>query len=1050
MKPFPAGVLVLASLLAACGGGSHPATDTGADDLGQDTAPPVPSIDTVLSTTTVKAGQEVAVTCVGHGFAQDQAELVVRLASQGIPTGGPSGGEDATVGEDPYVGPDETPDLALPEGVTREGMVLKFTRVEVYTVACWAPDTRMLDKSPARVVVRPATAATVETSVTPTDIKAGETVTVTCTGVDIYGNPLESQMVPGVSPPAGVTIQGMLVQLTKVGTYQVACGVKDTAILDPTPVTVTVSPNLPKRIVTTVTPDTFEAGGSAALSCKALDYYDNPVTNLPMSVQKPDALALDRLTLSGTLAGLYVVKCVPETSEWKYFTLVPASVTVTPGPPVTLLLNPVPRKPFYGKNETLTVTAEARDAYGNLVPEAMVQAPVEIDPPQGITPVTGKETRVFQLKEEGVYRMTFRLAGFPTVYATLDVTVEGSGPLLSIESPERGDSFTDKPSVNLMGSVNDDESGVQCVWYKLNRLDMDDPCPVPQPPPEGQTCWIDSTHCWTLMRLQAGTFSTVLNHLNQGVNVVTVAAINNAGSLVTTSRAFQYSRVFYPPPSRNAALAVVHDGVLAFLSRFFIDDGDHAVPPNPDDLATILEMVVSSLNLSALLPNPLAEAGPYKVTIPSITYGKPQFNLYLYDGETANDPGGIHLVMSIPNVKVDIAAIGRCDFIIDWCPDVTGDVSFSQLRAISDIDVGMDASGQVVATMKNIQVDLGGMQVHIDGLLGTLLDGIINLLLDAFRQTLTDTLETQVASLVNETLTNALKQLDIDQSLEIPSLLGNPPKAIRLRVKPSNLKVRTEGIDVAMDGTISAIKGVLHEPLGSIGRANCNLFPYDADRTGFDLPWDEEVVLGAFDDLLNQALYAVWYAGTLNLTITQADLGDFESPIDLRDLKVTLDFYLPPILTDCSDKRQLQAQVGDLYAWVDVILLDNPLQLGAFVNATATASLYLTPGETGKTAVAVRLDDIDMLDLEVVSINEDFPLTADDLMTMLKGQVLDEALKGVKGKELFAFEIPSIDMSGLSPMLPPDLTLDIHLTDLSRDRGHTVVKGLLGQPAPTP
>ena len=1020
MKPILAGICTSLLVLVACGGGSRSSSDNGLSDVNLDVAPPAPSIETVVSTSAVKAGQTVDISCVGSGFNPTQAELVVREASATSPsTSGdatPGADADAATGTDsPYITPDEVPDLTLPAGVTREGMTLRFTRTDVFTVACFAPDTLMLDKSPARVVVRPASAASVETAVDPTDIKAGDTVTVTCTGVDIYGNSLESSMVPGVTPPAGAKVLGMSIQFTKTGDYDVACVVKDTAIADPTPVKVTVNPNLPKRIITVVVPDTFVAGGSASLTCRAVDFYDNPVTDFPISIRPlPDPLSLSGKTLTGTLAGLYSVECIPQTADWKYFTLVPASVTITAGPPARLDLTEVPKKAFYGKNETLTVTAEARDAYGNLVTDAKVQAPIDIAPPTGIVPSTTSPTRVFQLKAEGVFEMTFRLVGYPEVYAVLEVRVSGSGPVLTIEYPERGATVSGaKPAITVVGTVNDDVAGV--TSFKVNGEDAG------------------------LFNIKPdGSFTYVVSPLTQGVNVLTVEVTNGNNMVSSTSRGFQYSPKYYPPTDVDPVKASVPKGALAFLGRDFVDDGDHSLPP--DDLATILEMVVGGLNLTAMLPNPLAEAGPYKVNITSITYDKPKFQLDLYEG-------GLHLVMTIPNLKVAVAAVGRCEFIIDWCPDVSGSVSFDQVMAIADVDIGMDAAGVLTATMKDVQVQLGGMVVQLDGILGTLLDGIINLLLDAFKQTLTDTLVNQVSTMVNDLLSGLLSKLMIDQSFQIPALPGGAAKAIRIQVKPSNLAVHTEGIDVALDGAIGAVKDVSHDPLGSIGRSNC----LKSAGSAYVLPTDQEVVIGAFYDLLNQALFAVWYGGSLNLKITATDLAGIDLsqyPVEIHS--IDLDFYEAPILTDCNPTSKLTAQVGDLYLWADLMLNDNPLQLGAFVQASVQVSLYLTTGKTGGTAVAVKLDAVPALNIEIVSINDDFPMTKDDLMTFLQSGILDTALQGLAGKELVSFEIPALDLSSLSASLPQGLTLNIQLTDLLRDRGYLVIKGLLVQPVTTP
>ncbi|MBP7125152.1 hypothetical protein KBD49_02180 [Myxococcota bacterium] len=1026
---FPAAVRASLCLLAvACGGGSPSGTpDLGSPDVPEDQAPPVPSIETLLDATTIKAGQWVQVSCSGFGFDRDRVELVVQEVAappaQDAPAADPGASPTTQDAAQADVPPDLPPDLTLPAGVTRDGMRLRFERTGPYLVACFASDADLLDPTPARLLVRPGTAATIDTAVDREEVKAGEWVVVTCSGQDMYGNPLESEMVPVVTPPGGVQITGLTFQPTRAGEVQVACAVKDTSLQDQTPARVRVIPNLPRRIVTLVDPLSFPAGESATITCRVTDGYDNPVSDLPVSIQVPLGLQLAGRTLTSTQAGVYTVRCVPQTAEWKYFTLVPATVTVEPGTPVAIFLDPVPRKPYYGRNEQLTVNARIEDAWGNLLPEARVQAPVEISPPRGIVPSTQSPTRVFTMKEEGVYRMTFRVAGAPQVFAELEVRVEGSGPLLTLIVPERGLMLGgDKPSLTLEGQVHDDQTGI--TRFRVN----------------GQEASLK------LIRPD-GTFTYLLSPLKQGLNVVTVEVENGAGIRSSATRGFYYSPKWRAPQDRNPADATIPEAIKAFLSKEFVDDQDHSMPP--DDLATLLEVVFANLNLAAMLPNPLASAGPYQVKITRLRYDKPRFDLSLLDG-------GMVVRMEIPNIDVGILAVGQCNFIIDWCPDVSGTISLRRLLAIAQMDVGMTAQGKPRVSVRTLQVQLGGLDVNIDGILGDLLDFLVDLLVDAFTETLRRTLETQVKDLLNSTLGGLFDQLTIDQSIDIPALPGGQARSIRLVTRPTRLDVHGEGIVAGLDTSIGARKGITRDPLGSIGRAGCLQPGYDSSKPDpYPLPWDPEVDLVAYDDLLNEALFALWYAGSLNLRLTAGDLGDTDlSQYGVDELRsVMLDFYLPPILTDCQIVKDpvnpappglVQAHLGDLYVFADLTLFGSPLQLGLFVQANAEAVLSLSRDPaTGEARIGVALRALPVLDIEVVSINEDFPLTSEDLMGILQGQVLDQLLAGVLGKELVSFALPAIDLSALEPSLPQGLTIRIDLSTLKHEKGNTVVTGRL-------
>ncbi len=1023
MKSPAIGNLLVVLSLAACGGGSTPGPgDANAPDSGvggvqdQDPGTPgdvAPTIDTRLSAEAVRAGDPVDVACEGVGF--NPKKVVIRVweapppeAPPTVPEGGDAAtAPDATAAPDPFTPPEEPP-----EGVTVQDHRIVATRTGLFRVRCEAPDAGLVDETPAGFVVTAAAPFSVETAVEPHDIRAGEWVTVTCTGWDVYGNEVDGPFAPITTPNEGITTSGLTVQLTKAVLHRIACGVVGAPVSDPTPEEVTVRANVPKKIYTSVTPDTFQAGGQAEVACTATDYYDNPVPDLPMSVYLPPKMSIHGKFITTNVTGMYPVKCVPQNIEWKYFQLYGVTVLVTPGDPVKLTLKVVPDKQYYGTGSVINVTATATDAYDNLIPDAMVGVPA-IDPPGGIEPSPNNPTKTFVLKEEGVYVMTFRLLQFPAVSASLTIRVEGSGPLLSILYPERGATIQGKPSVTVMGIVNDDITGIES--FTINGQ------PVTNVQPDG-------------------TFTFLMNPV-QGLNMIDAQVTNGAGMSSRVRQSYYFSFVYYPIDASNPEKGMVHNSVRAFLGRDFFDDGDHD-PTHPDDLATILETFISKLNINALIPSPIAESGPYKVYLSNVTFGKPRLQIGLYDG-------GMRLYVVLPNLHLDVKLKGECNFIIDWCPDFSGDVSVSQITVTADVLLWTGSDKKVHAQMQSADVGLSGIDVDIDGIVGWLFGWLIDILVDQFTSDIEKAFEQQMGDLINNTLEDLFSKFELNETIEIPPLLGNNPAAITILTRPQDLTVKTDGMRISMEGTLTAPKGVNRDVLGSISRANC----LTMKPPTFDLPHQSEIEFGAFDDLLNEGLFSVWWSGAINVTITPEDLGDVDlSQYGVSDLFVTLDFYLPPILTDCHTPGNLQVQVGDLYVVADLKFNGIPLKIGVFVYAAASVRLEAVPNAEGGNDVAITVLGLDLFELEFVSIEscqtpgapcEDMSAMKDGLEALIKEVLLPPLLEDVIGKPLASFPIPTIDLATLDPSLPPGIELTFVVEDLYREEGFTVATGHL-------
>ncbi|MBM4397582.1 MAG: hypothetical protein FJ087_18080 [Deltaproteobacteria bacterium] len=1025
-------------LALACGGGSSagkrddaaapgdlPPADAADAIGGGEEGADGPAIDTAVSTESAKTGDSVTVTCSGTGLDAGLAKFVVHEAIETPPEdGGPDAGPptSADVTEPPEA--QYPPDQTLPEGVTVSGNQVKFTRPGLYAIACYSDEAQIVDSTPASVDVEPAQAIDIQTVVSPAALKAGEWVNVTCSARDAFGNPVDATFGVHVAPAEGVTTSGLTAQLTRVGSYTVACTMQEGGLTDLTPEKVDVSPNVPKKVLTFADPPIVAAGDPSEISCTATDYWDNPVENFPVSLVVPLKMKLKGKSVSSTVTGVYPVKCVPQNLDWKYFTIVPADVTVTAGAPVSMTLTVEPQKGCYGVGEKITVKVVAKDKYDNLVPDAQLAVP-EIDAlsgnPTGIVPNPADPNGSFILKEEGHYLLTFRLLGAPQVYTEFSVCVEGSGPLLTILYPPRGATIKGKPSVTIMGQMNDPQSGVQAARLKFNGSEFDMQYNIK---PDGSFSY--------LVSLPQG--------LRQGLNVFTIEVENGNGAKASTTQGFYFSYAWYMPiPGDPKGTGYVFNAIRAMLGQQFFDDGVHD-PSHPDDVATILETFFSNLNIGALIPSPAATFSPYKIYISNVHYGKAALQLHLYDG-------GIQLLATLPNLGLNIDAKAKCKFLFfDVCPDVSGSLHVDNIVVNGQLDLWFEKAadpkqdGKVHAKLKDIQVNVQGIDIEIDGILGWLLGGLINWAANQFAGTIETMIEQQVGGMVDKTLEDLFSKFNITQTIEIPAVLpGMQPSSLTIFARPYELNLEPQGVYLGLDGTFYTTKAVTHDVLGSIAHTNC------LDMTPgpkFDLPAKSEIEFAIFDDLLNEALFAIWWGGTLNLTLGQEVLGDVDlSQYGVTDLAVKLDFYLPPILTDCNPDHELQAQIGDLHADVDIVFGGMPLKISAFVEAALAAEIFLTDNPTtGQKEVGAKLLGLRTLEIDIVGIQmcndlgvcEDKTDMKDLLLQLLKDQLVTQLEPQITNKVLASFAIPAIDLATLVPGLPAAVELKLALEELWR------------------
>ena len=933
--------------------------------------------DTAVSVSTMVSGESTTVSCVLPGCPEADESVF------GFVVAGEEGVDYQVSGQD-----------------------VVFLAHGDFEVACTyeaADGTVMQDESPATVHVQPGEPASILTKLEVTEVEAGTTVPVECSAKDEQGNPLYGGFSLQVEPGEGVSISGTTLKPTVVGKYHVVCVYAGTFVGD-LGAGLKVVPNVPAKVFTELSQDTVVAGKSVSIQCMATDKWDNKVGGFPMVVYVPSQLILSGLSISGKVAGFYEVKCLPQAQDWALFSLFYKTLTVLPDEPAAVKLTVVPQKAFYKLLDKINLQVAVRDKYDNLIPDAQL-LPVEIKTVEGMATDGAVETQPWTYKfvEEDQYIFTVKLQSNPQLAGSVAITVDGTGPLLSIDYPERGATLGDKPSVTVTGSVTD-QSGLDAFTINGENVDVE----------------VDNS------------FSHIVI-AGHAVNLLQAEAVDPDGQETRTVQAYAFAEHYYPGEGDDEA-TFIPAGIQLFLAESFVDDGDHD-PSAPDDLATLMEMVLGGLDFASLLPNPVYNANSYQVFIKNASLSSPVVQMDLIEG-------ALTIKVEFKDFSADVEAIGSCNVLgVDLCPDANGTLTVAKISFYSTVALGLDGAGNVTAVPTEFHLGIEGIKLDLSGI-GSLLDPILNGIISLFEGQVEAALSAQIEQMLPSLVAEVFSQFELNANVELgPIAEGGDKTVLKLETRYALLDATPAGLYMHFDTRVSSTKKVIHHPLGSLARGNCA----GPETPAFTLDSSKEMAIGVSDDVLNQLLFAVWYGAGLDADLTEENLADVAGTFDgygITEPAVSTDFFLAPMISDCNSDKVLRFGLGDLYLDAKFKMLGQPLVVGAFASVIASASLSLVI-DGPDSGIALSIDEITSFEYEIVSVTQGFEELVPIIEELLAANVLEEGLGKVAGASFGGLQLPEIDLSGLVPGVPPGTTLSFLPTSLERQAGFTQMTGVL-------
>ncbi len=884
-----------------------------------------------------------------------------------------------------------TDGLALSEG----GVIAQ--RAGPQEVRCVIGDLR---SDPAALNVAPGRPARVRTVLDRTEVQAGETVTADCLIEDEFGNPITGATWTLRSAPIlGSTIDGNRVVPELVGDHEVSCLV-DALKLDKTNATISVSPGPSAQVFAYVEVPRYGAGERAEVECIVIDAFNNIVpdqaTDLTVS---PQPVSVDPTGFVAEASGEYWATCHLPSAN---LSSEPSFVKFTAGLPASMnILDLDPQKAVYALADVFAPVVEVFDVYGNPV-EQRFELGLSSLPVTALRDVGRGRAMVLG---HGLTTLTAQVTT-PThnnmdVTASIEVSVDGLAPEVTFTFPERAEMVVGNQNagITITGQVQDPTSGVSELYINGNPVTVS----------------------------ANGNFSAPMSP-DWGVNLIEVQTVDGAGNMGEVIQSFEYGGTYRRASNFRTISGRIPDGILARLSDEALDDNASDV----DDLARIAQLALQNLDIASLIPNPATTfnsdcsipfvtiRGALNLHVDSVNYGTP-----IIDINPRN--GGLYMRVEIPNIAVGLRTSGDvCDIGVG----VSGTASATRIVVSGNLNVSKSGN-QINVSFPNPAISITGLNISLNlpGAIAWAVNGIINLFRGAISNALRNAFRDVIRSQIPPLISNFLESVSLDTGLALPAPLN---LTLNVGTGLGTVAFDNNGGTIGLNPTIYTQGTISPEPRGGLLQYNRAAPSFDNSRAlGVAISYD----------LVNQALYSMWYGGGLDIDLTQE--GYVPPQLELEGQQVNLNVaaqaLLPPVVGPSGDATHpLALQIGDLQLDLSVgSLLGFPpsdITIYAHINAVADASVNSASEITLSVGPNVEVK---------------FQIDAPPAMRLILGPVLDileiavtQLLPVIFSQVIQGIPIPNLDLSSLAgTVLPQGIVLGVGNPRISFAPSYLLLEG---------
>ncbi len=833
----------------------------------------------------------------------------------------------------------------------------------------------------------------------PDQVRAGESIPVTCIIIDENGDPYSAMgrtPVYRIAPEDSVIVEedGTL-RAAQAGEVEISCTFPDLMLTDDAPAFVEIVPGDPAEVVTELEPAQIEAGESASVDCVVFDAYGNRVLDAePTMRAEPEDGENEIAGLTGTFrrAGRYDVAC-----ELAGATTVPERLEVLPSTPASLAIGRVPEQAVYAIGQVVEVAAVVSDQYGNVIE---YPALTYSSRPRG---EQLGESR-FRYNSDGTYTVTVSVDP-PTLddvplTASTQIVVNGSGPSIQCNGPADGAFVDAVPGtvVSLRARV-EDVSGISTVTV--------DGSPV-RPAADGSI--------------------VVPIETRFGVNFVDIVARDTFGVENSRTCAFLVSNHW------GNEGRVQNDVVSLRLGMDAIDD---RAPADLDSLNDILHRVLNSDGIETTLDTALRAANPLKpmscdsrvlgvcVLRTEVTYNNGSASLGSGSSSLRLRNGGLSTDIRLNNVVVGLRVRNRSGII-----NTSGTVSFDFVEGSADMNMGISGGRPSVSIVgSSVRTNVGRVRTNFSGLDGAIINIIVRLAQGTVQRAVEDLVANVLRNQVNDALDGLVSGLSVDSlgsTFNVPTLGSDETIPLSFGVNFSSLNANSSRLLFGIGTRFTAPRVVARSAPGVA------LPPGVRGALLDDSASSASTTVSVHTGLFNQVMHALWRGGLLNARVTGDGLGGLPA-----GLSADLNGQLPPVAMMRPD-GQMEISIGALnLALIYPGLFEQPVRVTLGARATTNVTLAgedLNFGRVTITELAFSTGDVS-LDAETRATLEGFLRR---LVQVMVDNLLNDSLPAIP---IPSFPIPA----SLAPFgLPAGERLGITSPALRNEPQHFVLRGGFG------
>ena len=585
---------------------------------------------------------------------------------------------------------------------------------------------------------------------------------------------------------------------------------------------------------------------------------------------------------------------------------------------------------------------------------------------------------------------------------------KGGAPVkCQITHPARAAMLSASPSITIKGKVSSPLSGLSSV--KVNGKKVN---PLPN-----------------------GEFSLAVTS-KWGVNIITLDCLGKDSNTDHRVQAYHWSAKYWPNTGGVAAMKVPL-GALARLYQKALDDGDHT---SMNDLASILEKVINTLNFDTLIPTTLV-SGSYKIPPwgPTINYSVTKtgaFKVNPFTISLKSRTGGMRVTGKTSYLELPVKAKAGVT--------VSGKVKIYNLSMDGDIDISKKSGGAVQASVSRLDMTYSSLKVDIgSGITGSIMSSITNGLASLFKNTILTKMEDEVKKVIAGPVKSFVTGFQFAQTFTLPAVLGS--KKLSIYTDLDTVQFDGNGGDLGLNTVVHGTKGIADGKLGTLSTSASFSPPATSSAS---------MLMALRYDTLNQVLNATWYTGAMRQDLSSLindalKNGKLPLPFTVNSVKLNMVALLPPVLVQGKGQSDFELQVGDLKLVVEANLKD---LMGK--PATITAQVYVSAKAPG----SIKLSANNVLSLSLSTTLSAYEVEVDNmvvkgdstnlgqLFVVLVKEMVKVLLPQLGPNIMQSFPLPAIDLSSLggSYGIPKGTILKIKSGKLYQQGGYLVFSGDLG------